>query len=505
MIGVIVLSGPFSGMHGLDADRSPSLLPLGDRPALQHIVESLVTQGITSIELIVGHGPERVEQLLGNGDRWGCGFRYHLAAQPDRPYRSLKIISDLATEPWVIIHAERYPCVDFAPRVPGKTHLYYGSFLKAPNDIEGASDAEARWGGTAAMSPSENIDEIANFTFDEFRSYLKERAASGAAEITTTEDWIDVSSPARLLDSQKKLLDKKLRGLLISGAERQPGIWVARNATIHPSAKLTAPIYVGTNTSISKGVKIGPYAVIGPDCIIDSNTVIDQALIFEGSYVGEGLEVHKAIVAHNLLVNVRLDASVDISENFLLGRLDQPQRNGFPGKSLQGIVAVFLILIFLPITILSWIYYVLIRRLPYTSVPMVCLPVDEQPFVLEAFALPCLGEDAWSVARLAGWEAFCRQFLPGLFAVVRGHLNLVGLPPRSIKQVEALPEDWSAIYLAGRAGLITEAAIAATDSTDEMQLYLADAYFSVQQSWSHNISLAAKYFTRLIIPKRGSR
>ena len=95
MIGVIVLSGPFAGMHGLDAQRSPSLLPLGDRPALQHIVESLVTQGITNIELIVDHGPERVEALLGNGDRWGCTFRYHLPAQPDRPYRSLKIIQGL--------------------------------------------------------------------------------------------------------------------------------------------------------------------------------------------------------------------------------------------------------------------------------------------------------------------------------------------------------------------------------------------------------------------------
>src|ERR1700679_2445933 len=113
MTGVIVLSGPFPGMHGLDAHRSPSLLPLGDRPALQHIVESLVTQGITSIELIVDHGPERVEALLGNGDRWGCSFRYHLAAQPDRPYRSLKVIPGISTEPWVLIHAERYPCVDF--------------------------------------------------------------------------------------------------------------------------------------------------------------------------------------------------------------------------------------------------------------------------------------------------------------------------------------------------------------------------------------------------------
>src|ERR1700687_4193171 len=104
MIGVIVVPGPSPRMHGLDTERPAPLLPLGDRPVLQHIIESLAAQGIPSIELIVSHAPERVEALLGNGDRWGCSFRYHLAAQPERPYRSLKIISQTKTEPWVLIH-----------------------------------------------------------------------------------------------------------------------------------------------------------------------------------------------------------------------------------------------------------------------------------------------------------------------------------------------------------------------------------------------------------------
>jgi len=492
MIGVIVLSGPFEGMHGLDADRSPSLLPLGDRPALQHIVESLVTQGITQIELIVGHGPERVEHLLGTGDRWGCSFKYHLAAQPDRPYRSLKVIASLTEEPWLLVHAEKFPCMEFP--TSGKMVAYNGVF---------ASDD--RWGGTLWMPPSQISDEMASFSEDEIEAFVREKVARGDAEVITTDDWMDVSTPGRILESQAKLLDRKLRGLLISGAEREPGIWVARNATIHPSVRLTAPLYIGTNTRLERGVKVGPYAVIGPDRIVDSKTAIDEALIMEGSYVGEGLEVHKAIVAHNLLVNVRLDASVDISENFLLGRLDRPRPSNAAGRVVQTFLAAVLAVVFSPILVVSGLYWRLMRGVKYAQISAVCLPADDRPQQLDTFSLACFGEDAWATQRPAGWSAFTRQFLPGLFAVASGKLALVGLPPRTPEQVAQLDEDWRELYLNGTAGLITEASVADTDNSDTMQLYLAEAYFSVQQSARHKVALTLKYFGRLFVPAKKRR
>jgi NDP-sugar pyrophosphorylase family protein len=501
MIAVVVLSGPFRSMHGLDADRSPSLLPLGDRPALQHIVESLVTQRITSIELIVGYAPERVEELLGTGDRWGCTFRYHLATDPKRPYRSLNVIAGLNASPWLLVHAERFPCVEF-PHSTTRSILYCDSLRSENEAAEPSFSSSPTWGGTAVVSPAEDVASLAGYSYDELCHYFEHRDEHVAVERTVTDHWIDVSTPARLLESQRRLLDKTLQGLLISGAERESGVWIARNATIHPSVRITAPIYIGTNSRLSKGVKVGPHVVVGPDCIIDSNTVLEDALVFGGSYVGEALEVHKSIVAHNLLVNVRLDASVDISENFLLGRLDRPRPAGAAGRALQQIVAALLLIVFLPATLLAWLYFVVVRSIGLVTIRPVCLPAETRPLQWQTFYLPCLGEGAWAAPRPAGWSALCRQFLPGLFAAVGGHIALVGLPPRTPEQISALAKDWRAMVLDGRAGLITEASVAVTDPEDEMQLYLADAYFTVQQGAAHNARLALKYFARLILPRR---
>src|ERR1700761_3869838 len=81
MIGVIVLSKSSARMHGLDKHAPHVLLPLGDRPMLQHVVESLVHQGIVRIEILLEHAPEQVSHLLGDGTRWGCSFRFHFFSQ----------------------------------------------------------------------------------------------------------------------------------------------------------------------------------------------------------------------------------------------------------------------------------------------------------------------------------------------------------------------------------------------------------------------------------------
>jgi len=360
------------------------------------------------------------------------------------------------------------------------------------------------WGGTAVLRAGSADETLINYTVPELHQHFRQMTENPSTTTITTSEWLDVSTPARLLESQRNLLDKKLSGLLISGTEREAGIWISRNVTIHSSVQFTPPVYIGPNSRINKGVTIGPYAVVGADCIIDSNTVIENSLVVEGSYVGEALELHQAIVSHNLLVNVRLDAGIDIGEEFLLGRLDRPNRDLGASGLFQSLLAVIVFTVCLPVTALSALYGALLQKLSYQSIDAVSLPIDDDDPRAPGYTLTGLGPDAWTVQRPAGWSAFTRQFLPGLLAVIRGHLNFVGLPPKTRSQLDALSSEWRSIYSAGRAGLITEQAIAVTDRDDEMQLYLADAYYAVRRSFAYDLRLAGCYFWRLISPRRSS-
>jgi NDP-sugar pyrophosphorylase family protein len=500
MIAVIVLPGPSPERHGLDAHRPVSLLPLGDRPMLQHIVESLVAQGITTIELIVGHAPEQVEAQLGSGDRWGCSFRYHLEVQPDRPYRSFKIITETKTEPWVLVHAEHYPCLEFPSGQIAQPVLYYGALnprSKAGDIAHGATICG--WGGTAVFPAGNWSSVFVNQTPKEMREYLERLESSAEATVVSTADWIDGSTPAAFLETQIRLLDRRLDGLLISGTERDPGIWVSRNVVIHPTAELVAPVYVGPNSRINRGVRLGPNAVIGGECIVDTNTIIEHSLVIAGSYVGEGLELSNTVVDRNLLINARLDTSVAVLESFLLGGLKQPRKQGWSGRALESMVALLGVLIFSPVLILSFLYFGLVRRLCRHSVQVVQLPIQQNTHGLRSYSLPCFDAGRWNAYHPPSWGVFVRQFLPGLLAVAIGRLSFVGLPPKTIPEIQNLSEEWHSLYLGGKAGLITESCIASTDPKDETQLYIADAYYTAKQSFLHDLKLACKYFLRLAI------
>ncbi|SFS07160.1 NDP-sugar pyrophosphorylase, includes eIF-2Bgamma, eIF-2Bepsilon, and LPS biosynthesis proteins [Granulicella pectinivorans] len=499
MIGVIIVPGPSPAMHGLDADRSLALLPLGDRPALQHIVESLVDQGILRIEFIVGHAPERVEALFGNGDRWGSRFRYHLAADPTHPYRSLRVIHEIKAEAWLLLHAERFPIVDFEAVRRAETTLYYEAdeTLLSGDDLLG----NLHWGGAARFPLGASVEDFANFTPRELTRYFEDRALEGTATVLATARWISIATPAGLLISQTKLLNQQIKGHTIAGLEIQPNVWVSRNTIIHPDVTLNPPIYIGPNTRIQQGVTLGPNVVIGSNCFIDSRTSIENSLILMGSYIGQSLELNQTIVARTLLVNVRLDTSLDVGESFLLGRVADPHQRGILRHLLQSIGALLLFILFFPISFVSLAWFILIKGIRLTTVEMEAIPLADRPTEEETYKLPCLGADAWSMPRKAGWGAFTRQFLPGLLAVFVGDIGFVGLPPRTRESIQNLSSEWQMLYADGKSGLISEASVAAADRTDDMQLYLADAYYDVRRSWQHDLKLALRYFAALILPR----
>ncbi len=509
MIAVILLPGPSPAMLGLDREQSIALLPLGDRPILQHIVESLVTQGIRSIELILWHAPEKIEALLGNGDRWGCRFRYHLAAQPERPYRSLKVIEKTKSESWVLIHGDKYPCVAFAANPVPMPTLYtitphaMQNETSPPKNMEG--NAIATWGGTITFPAGGFSEALYNKSFAELQTYLQQSVTNGQSIHRPSPEWIDASTPDGLLDTQAMLLNRKLSSLMINGIEREPGVWVSRNVEIHPTAKLKSPLYIGPNSRINHGVRLGPNVVISGDCIVDSNTIIDQSLAMAGTYIGEGLELSRTIVDHDVLVNARLGTRVGVSENFLLGGVQSKHQQGWLVRGTQRICAAVLILLFAPILLLSILYFAVVRRSSDLSVQMAKVPLESRSLAISTYPLPCLGADAWQVHRPAGWSPFVRQVLPGLFAVLLGRISIVGLPPKSVKEIERLPQEWHALYVKGRSGLITESALAASDEDNETERYLADAYYAARQSWLYDVKLVLQYMLRLVTPIRNRR
>src|ERR1700724_3180784 len=69
-----------------------ALSPLVDRPFLQHVVETVVGQGIREIHFILPEEDRDARGILGDGTRWGAHFRYHTPPGKRRVYDAFKTI-----------------------------------------------------------------------------------------------------------------------------------------------------------------------------------------------------------------------------------------------------------------------------------------------------------------------------------------------------------------------------------------------------------------------------
>jgi NDP-sugar pyrophosphorylase family protein len=488
MIGIIVLPGPTAAMHRLDEHAPLSLLPLGDRPILQHIVEFLAHQGITCIDLLLEHAPESVESLLGDGARWGCQFRYHLVADPEFPYKPLRVIQEAQTGPCLLVHADQFPLVSLDQFKSANTPVVF-------------STEDARLVKEGAVFFPAGVAEYAfvNGTRAAMQNYLQSLLEQNKATAVPVSLWVDATTPASLLRSQKLLLERQLDNLMVGGIENDRGVWISRNVVIHPSVKIVSPVYIGPNCRLNRGARIGPNVVISSNCIVDSHTTVQNSLLTSGSYVGQGLELEDSIVDRNLLVNVRLDTRLNVTEDFLLGKLSMPAPHHWLRTTIEPLIAVILMVLFLPFFFIALCGMLLRRKWP-VSVQVLKLPADDSAQSQRFSKLWFVPFSSWEDHVPAGWSSFLWRFLPGLFTVACGGTGFVGLSPRTSEQLRKMPSDWKSLYLRSRTGLITESSIVVGANGGEMEIYLAEACYAATRSWKHDLKLALLYFLRLVLP-----
>ena len=493
MRAIIIAPGERTGMEALTERHAAAMLPLLDRPFLQHVIELLAARGIHEFDFILGHLPEQVEDLLGNGQRWGSRFTFHLARDPAQPYRPL-IGLDLAEAygPILLGHADRLPPTDLAATAG------QGVFCWQDGGV-------TRWAGWACLSAAQVAELPSEADERGMAQHLMGSVARDVGSIVLPRPPSALSYDD-LLDAQRLVLDKGVDGLMVNAHEAEEGIWLSRNVSLHPTAKLVAPVYICQDCRIDVGVQIGPHATIGEGCVLDSHATVADSMVLPGSYVGRGLELDRVIVDRNRLVNVRLGTGVTVYDDFILGNLADRHFRAWFARRLSRAVATCLLLLASPVLLLTALCLRLFREGPvFYSREVVHLPAASEDVhwrVLKLWSfLPGLPDSSLGISDLLF------RFLPALFNVATGDLYFVGVAPRAKDEIADLPDDWRALYLRSKAGIVTEAYVNWGTHPTEDEQYAAEAFYSVSVGIRHDLRLLVRYFIRLlgIRPRAGRR
>lgn len=89
------------------------MLKLGDKPILQHIVESFREQGFRHFSISVNYRKEFVQKHFGDGSRFGVAIDYIVETDQLGTAGSLSLIGDRPTDPFIVMNGDILTSVRF--------------------------------------------------------------------------------------------------------------------------------------------------------------------------------------------------------------------------------------------------------------------------------------------------------------------------------------------------------------------------------------------------------
>lgn len=525
---ILLATGETDKLQPLTVSVPSPMLPITDRPVMLYAVELLARQGVKEMLVSLYHLAGDIEAYMGNGQRWGVTLNYLLQRDALGSAGALKWAQSAIHQTFVVMFADAIVDVDLeaalaqhrqrASKATVVVHHY--GMDDAPRvglEPDGRIHSPDPDGSAAVAYPTgvfifepEVLDLIpARRPFDILDQLIPALLAAGAAvdSFYTTGYWNRLATFQDYHAAQRHVLysawgnPEGLNGLpalhypSLEGRQIAQGIWVGRNHMIHPSVRLSPPVFIGHNCQIGPDVELGPEVVIGSNVVIDEDATVSRSTILNHTYVGQLVNIDGRFVNKNLVVDKVTAESTQVSDLFLLGQVNTIVDNRFQ-RFWDITLALLLLLATLIFTAPVSLLLLLTNGRVFEQVERVGGWLDAasqgNPAALQRYGLWrfCVQRKDGQETAVGRWlKNWGLHRLPELWNVLKGDLRLVGVKPLTENDVQQINDVWQQKrheYPAGFTGL-WYIQTRADSNLDE--ILIADAYYVATRSWREDIKL----------------
>lgn len=327
MQAVVMAGGEGSRLRPLTTNMPKPMLPIANRPLMEHIIMLLRKNGLTDIVVTVQYLSSVIRNYFGDGSDLGVSLSYSTEDVPLGTAGSVLNAADLLTGTFVVISGDALTDLDLARAVSWHKERDAAAtvVLKAMADPLDfgivMTDDDGRierflekpsWGqvfsdrvntGIYVLEP-EVLDLIPPEQPFDFSAELFPMMIDKGLPLygfTTDAYWTDVGNTDAYLQAQYDALEDKV-ATDIGGFEFRPKVWVGEDAEIDPSARLDGPLLIGDNCRIGPEAAIGPFSVIGDNVILGADAHVVNAVVMDGATVAPSGRVLGAVLGRGAAV-----------------------------------------------------------------------------------------------------------------------------------------------------------------------------------------------------------
>jgi mannose-1-phosphate guanylyltransferase len=321
MKAVILVGGEGTRLQPLTNATPKSMVPILNRPFLEHTIAHLKKCGIKDIILAVSHLPEVIRNYFGDGANLEVNLTYTIENSPLGTAGAVKNAEQYLDSTFVVLNGDIFTDFDigdiltFHQRKKAEATIAL-TWVENPcafGVIETGSDKRVRrfvekpgpdqvttnWinAGIYILEPEVLGYVPANnrYMFEKGLFPLLLEKNEPVYGYPINNYWLDMGTPETYLLLNHDLLLLKVKSALIDDLS-QNKVCCDKEVVIHPSARITGPAVIGSGCRIGQNTHIKGPVVIGSDCHIGDGASIEGTVVWEGASIEANTHIVNRVV-----------------------------------------------------------------------------------------------------------------------------------------------------------------------------------------------------------------
>jgi len=339
MKAVILAAGEGSRMHPLTYTRPKAMLPIANRPILEHLIIQAARAGVKEFIFIVGYQEELVRRHFGDGQKWGVAIDYVTQRRQLGTADAVNTVRDRLQGNFLVMNGDVIAGWQDIGRLVGcatdtmcltEVSETAGLGVVATEDdavvriYEKKADPPSRLANTGLYLFTPAVFEAINETKKSLRGEYEitdslQFMIDGGHKIGHQKlgQWLELSYPWDLLWANECVLDDleaEVRVEVEDNVVIKGAVSLGENSRIRSGCYIIGPVVIGRGCDIGPNSYIRPATAIGDGCRIGAFVEVKNSIIMEGTkiphhnYVGDSVIGQSCnLGAGTKIANVRLD------------------------------------------------------------------------------------------------------------------------------------------------------------------------------------------------------
>jgi len=364
MRAVVMAGGEGTRLRPLTTRRPKPMVPIVNRPLLEHTIDVLKQSGIREIVATLQYLPDLIENHFQDGSQFGAKIDYLREEKPLGTAGGVKRAEEFLDGTSIVFSGDVLSDIDLSRAI--RFHKRKGAIAtilltRVPNPIEYGvviTNEEGQikqflekpgWGEVFSDTINTGIyvlePEVLRYVpsqteFDFSKNLFPKLLEMNEPLFGYVGDgyWCDIGNPIQYLQANHDAL-RGLIKLRIPGSEKN-GVWIDLDAEIEKNVKINSPVLIGKNSRILRGAKITEFSIIGDGVTIDEGATIKRSVIWNHSLIGPKADLAGCVVGEKCHIRdgaTLLEGAV-VSDECVVGR-GATIKSGirvWPGKMIEA-------------------------------------------------------------------------------------------------------------------------------------------------------------------------